>query len=225
MVIVSLYRWTFIFIVSIADEQSVSPIATISDAISIVQDGDQMEGVDNPYVPDFTLFCNEKVTYLKITRNLYLMALRTTEIEKQRENSDKLQSNRNSHITSGDESDSDLKISSAVKSVLFKERKAHLNQFDQLKFRKLSMGTNLPESSLNQEFSLASFRDCDRDGQRVLSPLHRKSNFHADHPVILQDDMYRRKNIPNDDNIEAKSKSADGSSDAGDKDENTNLLD
>lgn len=108
---------------------------------------------DVHFVPDFTLFCTEKTIYMKVTRKLYTTAIRTTEIEKQRTSS----INKSlSGVAIGDSADNDSKTHPETHSHLPRERKTSQYLMDANKFRKISMSTNLPDSSLFHEPSSLS---------------------------------------------------------------------
>lgn len=94
----------------------------------------------------------EKVVYMKVTRKLYNTAIRTTEIEKQRTSS---LSQSISGVGSGsiDASASLLDSAKPVSEAnppFNKERKTSQYLLDTQTFRKISISTNLPESSVFQ---------------------------------------------------------------------------
>lgn len=95
-----------------------------------------------PYVPDFTLFCMERTVYMKITHTLYTTAITTTELEKER-----IRLNKSESVNTFGNESSD--VTSDLKELIPKDRKKSQFTIDKQKLRKISMSTNLPESSLS----------------------------------------------------------------------------
>ena len=98
-------------------------------------------GKEVHFVPDFTLFCTERTIYMKVTKKLYATAIRTTEIEKQRTSS---MNNSLSGVAIGND---DTMLNMELHSLLPREPKSS-RIIDSHKLRKISMSTNLPDSSL-----------------------------------------------------------------------------
>ncbi|KPM10771.1 CBS and DUF21 domain containinf protein [Sarcoptes scabiei] len=90
------------------------------------------------FVPDYTLICLEKVIYMKVTRDLYQMALKATNIERKR-SSDMQKINIPSANTE-------------IEHVISKPNLGKNLRNLPPKYRKISMSTNLPDSSLFQDF-------------------------------------------------------------------------
>lgn len=195
-----------------------SPVNTAgADFVGSTSNISQVGPKDEPFLPDFTLFCTERVVYLKVTRALYQQAIRTTYIEKQRSNSEHRSTTCLDTLNEG-VCESDVKINMDSVTAGSKDRKQSmavtaLANFDSVRLRKLSMATNLPDSSsiaLAAESALqkdsadaASSPDLARRYDqanlnftvRSLDEINGGSGSPAGSRVVsyLQDDLYRTK--------------------------------
>lgn len=129
-----------------------SPNASSSPLNQVVEASSAQHSKDGCFIPDFSLFCMEKVIYMKVTQKLYDTAIRTTEIEKQRTSS---LSQSMSGVGSGSIEVSASLFDSTRPAVeanppFHKERKTSQYLLDTQTFRKISISTNLPESSVFQ---------------------------------------------------------------------------
>lgn len=133
-----------------------------------------------PFVPDFSLFCIEKTIYLKVTRELYQKAVQTSVIRKHRTSS---MNKSLSGVTINTEQD-DCDVLVPLES---QSRKRKISSYlDAGKIRKISLSTNLPESSLI---------DVDGDDKLFNSIDERKPSMLLEAITTSEDNLKRRSQI------------------------------
>ena len=154
-------------------------------------------GKEAHFVPDFTLFCTEKTIYMKVTRKLYATAIRTTEIEKQRTNS---MNKSLSGVAIGSD-DFEAKTNPESLTLLPRERKASQYMLDVNRFRKISMSTNLPDSSLFHDHARHETNNAgSEDDKLVVSYFNQQKGQDTSkppvHPASQKDILKHSKTAP-----------------------------
>lgn len=122
------------------------------------------------FIPDYTLICMEKVIYMKVTKDFYQMALKTTDVVTKR--SSDLQKSQSQIEESEDSSENTtaaaplIPVGSAKNDSLSR----HLKNLPP-KYRKISMGTNLADSSLMPKFKDKTIvgNQFDQDDEQMMS--------------------------------------------------------
>ncbi|OTF74411.1 CBS and DUF21 domain containinf protein [Euroglyphus maynei] len=158
------------------------------------------------FIPDYSLICLEKVIYLKVTKDFYQMALKTTDVVTKRPSD--LQKSQ-SQIEDSEDSSENKTTAAAPLIPKNDSISRHLKNLPP-KYRKISMGTNLADSSLMPKFKEKTGvnNQFDQDDEQLMNetisyPRHRsqsKNSLIIDQirpaRIVTSDSLINRRSSP-----------------------------